>query len=48
MNGEGLREGGVIAIDNNGTVVMFYNTDGMVRGRTTDKFTPKVETYFDG
>lgn len=38
-------EGGVIAIDKNGEVVMLFNTDGMVRGRTTDKFQPKVETY---
>jgi len=38
-------EGGVIAIDRNGEVVMLFNTDGMVRGRTTDKFQPKVETY---
>ena len=39
-------EGGIIAIDKNGAVVMLYNTDGMVRGRTTDKLSPKVETYF--
>jgi len=38
-------EGGIIAIDKNGEVVMLFNTDGMVRGRTTDKFQPKVETY---
>lgn len=38
-------EGGIIAIDKNGEVVMFFNTDGMVRGKTTNKFQPKVETY---
>lgn len=38
-------EGGVIAIDKNGEVVMLFNTDGMVRGRTTNNFKPKVETY---
>lgn len=38
-------EGGVIAIDKNSEVVMLFNTDGMVRGRTSDKFQPKVETY---
>ena len=38
-------EGGIIAIDNKGKIVMLFNTDGMVRGRTTDKFQPKVETY---
>lgn len=38
-------EGGVIAVDKNGKVVMLYNTDGMVRGRTTDTFSPAVFTY---
>lgn len=38
-------EGGVIAVDAKGEIVMFYNTDGMVRGRTSNKFSPKVETY---
>lgn len=40
-------EGGVIAVDKNGEVVMMFNTKGMVRGRTTDKLSPKVETYFN-
>lgn len=38
-------DGGIIAIDNNGEIVMLYNTAGMVRGRTTDKFSPEVKTY---
>lgn len=38
-------EGGAIAVDAKGEIVMLYNTDGMVRGRTSNKFSPKVETY---
>lgn len=38
-------EGGIIAIDKDGKVVMLYNTSGMVRGWTTDRFSPQVFTY---
>jgi len=38
-------EGGLIAIDKDGEVVLLYNTDGMVRGWTTDRFSPQVSTY---
>ena len=38
-------EGGIIAIDKDGKVVMLYNTDGMVRGWTTDRYSPQVNTY---
>lgn len=38
-------KGGIIAIDRSGEVVMLYNTDGMVRGFTTDKRSPQVATY---
>ena len=43
--GKSGGQGGVIAIDKNGEVVMLFNTDGMVRGRTTHLFGPKVDTY---
>ena len=46
-----LREagggGGIIAVDTQGNVVMLTNTDGMLRGRTTEALSPKVETYFN-
>lgn len=41
----GGGSGGLIAIDNAGTVVMLYNTDGMVRGSTTNELSPSVATY---
>ncbi len=41
----GGGRGGVIAIDKDGAVVMLYNTDGMVRGSTTDRLSPNVATY---
>ena len=37
--------GGVIAVDKAGDIVMLFNTDGMVRGSTTDKLSPSVHTY---
>ncbi|MEM7426627.1 MAG: isoaspartyl peptidase/L-asparaginase [Pseudomonadota bacterium] len=37
--------GGIIAIDKDGKVVMLYNTDGMVRGSTTNRLSPTVATY---
>ena len=43
--GKSGGQGGVIAIDKDGEVVMLFNTDGMVRGRTTHLFRPKVDTY---
>lgn len=39
--------GGIIAIDRNGEVVMLYNTAGMVRGSTTDRRPPHVATFAD-
>ncbi len=39
-------EGGVIAIDKTGEVIMLFNTDGMVRGSTTDKLSPAAETFY--
>ncbi len=41
----GGGRGGVIAIDKAGAVVMLYNTDGMVRGSTTNRLSPNVATY---
>lgn len=41
---KGLR-GGVIAVDGNGNVVLPYNTEGMVRGATTNALLPKAEVY---
>ncbi len=38
-------KGGIIAIDKTGKVEMLYNTDGMVRGWTSDLFPPRVATY---
>jgi len=40
-------EGGLIAIDRSGEVVMLYNTDGMVRGRTTGRLSTRISTYLD-
>ena len=37
--------GGVIALDRNGTVVMPFNTDGMVRGAVGSEFPLSVEVY---
>lgn len=41
---KGLR-GGVIAVDRDGKVAMPYNTEGMVRGATTNDRPPSVEVY---
>jgi isoaspartyl peptidase/L-asparaginase-like protein (Ntn-hydrolase superfamily) len=41
---KGLR-GGVIAVDRNGNFVMTYNTEGMVRGVTTNTLEPSVAVY---
>jgi beta-aspartyl-peptidase (threonine type) len=41
---KGLR-GGVIAVDRDGNVAMPYNTEGMVRGVTTDALSPRVDVY---
>ncbi len=38
-------EGGVIAVNKRGEIVMLFNTDGMVRGSTTDQISPQVATY---
>ena len=40
-------KGGVIAIDKSGKVEMIFNTDGMVRGWTSEAFPPRVATYPD-
>ena len=39
--------GGIIAVDRTGEIVMLYNTAGMVRGSTTDKRLPSVATFAD-
>ena len=41
---KGLR-GGVIAVDGDGNFVMTYNTEGMVRGVTTNAMEPLVKVY---
>ena len=41
---KGLR-GGVIAVDRDGNVAMPYNTEGMVRGTTSNDLAPVVEVY---
>lgn len=41
---KGLR-GGVISVDRDGHVAMPFNTEGMVRGVTTDEIPPRVEVY---
>lgn len=41
---KGLR-GGVIAVDRDGNHVMTYNSEGMVRGVTTDTLKPSVAVY---
>ena len=41
---KGLR-GGVIAVDRDGNVTMPYNTEGMVRGTTSNDLAPVVEVY---
>ena len=41
---KGLR-GGVIAVDRDGNFVMTYNTEGMVRGVTTNSMEPSVKVY---
>jgi beta-aspartyl-peptidase (threonine type) len=41
---KGLR-GGVIAVDRDGNFVMTYNTEGMVRGVTTNILEPSVKVY---
>ena len=41
---KGLR-GGVIAVDRDGNFVMTYNTEGMVRGVTTNTLEPSVKVY---
>jgi len=41
---KGLR-GGVIAVDGDGNFVMTYNTEGMVRGVTTNTMEPSVKVY---
>ena len=41
---KGVR-GGVIAVDRDGNVAMPFNTEGMVRGTTSNKLAPKVEVY---
>ena len=41
---KGLR-GGVVAVDRDGNVAMPYNTEGMVRGVTSDDVLPKVKVY---
>ena len=37
--------GGVIAVDRDGNFVMTYNTEGMVRGVTTNTLAPSVKVY---
>lgn len=37
--------GGIIGIDNNGNIVMSFNTDGMFRGYVTNKSEPIVQLY---
>ena len=37
--------GGIIATNKEGEIVMTYNTDGMVRGWTTNKLPPQIATY---
>lgn len=44
LAGRGLR-GGVVAVDKNGNISMPFNTEGMVRGATTDVLAPTVEVY---
>lgn len=39
-------EGGIIANDRDGEIVMLFNTDGMVRGSTDHQVSPSVETYY--
>ena len=41
---KGLR-GGVIAVDRDGNVSMPFNTEGMVRGVTTNDLSPNVKVY---
>jgi beta-aspartyl-peptidase (threonine type) len=41
---KGLR-GDVIAVDRDGNFVMTYNTEGMVRGVTTNILEPSVKVY---
>jgi beta-aspartyl-peptidase (threonine type) len=41
---KGLR-GGIIAVDREGNVSMPFNTDGMVRGVTTNDLSPSVSVY---
>ena len=41
---KGLR-GGVIAVDRDGNVAMPYNTEGMVRGTTSNDLPPRVNVY---
>jgi L-asparaginase / beta-aspartyl-peptidase len=40
---KGLR--GVIAVDRDGNVSMPFNTEGMVRGMTTNDLSPNVKVY---
>ena len=37
--------GGVIAVDRDGNVTMPFNTEGMVRGVTTNDLSPNVKVY---
>ena len=37
--------GGIIATNKEGEIVMTYNTDGMVRGWTTNELPPQIATY---
>ena len=41
---KGLR-GGVIAVDRDGNTATQYNTEGMVRGITSNDLAPMVEVY---
>ena len=41
---KGLR-GGVIAVDRDGNIATPYNTEGMVRGITSNNLPPMVEVY---
>lgn len=41
---KGLR-GGVVAVDRDGNVAMPFNTEGMVRGATTNDRSPSAEVY---
>ena len=38
-------DGGIIATNKEGDIVMTYNTDGMVRGWTTNELPPQIATY---